>query len=130
MSSEELYHFAHSIFFSLQIDVDDDVLLLDSEIANNLIEEDFKYNILHIWDINIIGGAKDCLMCVVTLFFIPEASLDLLEVPMTLPYSSFLLSAIPTVGTLSKRLAPKLVQDPFLNQNGKEYNCIEEMKYK
>ena len=59
--------------------------------------------------------------------FIIEDSLNLMELPLTLSYLSFLLISIPTAPILSKRLCPKLIQDPFLDQDGREHNYLQEI---
>ena len=47
--------------------------------------------------------------------------MDLLELPECHPHIPSLLQLLPTIQTLVGRLKPKLVQDPFLDQEGEAY---------
>ena len=53
----------------------------------------------------------------------------LLELPESPNRVDTLLSVIPNVDDLSRRLKPKLIQDPFINENGRPYSTYSIFRY-
>ena len=116
-------------YSTIYSDIDSDIDMFSDEFditinrKDNRIgrKEDFSYEIVHLWYPDITGGKYMYMYMYKSNFIFSGLALDLLELPECHAHIPSLLQVLPTTQTLVGRLKPKLVQDPFLDQEGEVY---------